>query len=838
MTASALKDRAHLFAVAGLLHDVGKLLEPAGITLEDRQLRMESDFCPTFNGRPSHRHVLYTALAIDRSVNSWGGLPPDRVYRIACSHHRPSGGDFDEHILQAADWLASGHDRRDVAKEDEATVTGLRSPLVAAFGHQSSEGDILPTRPLAFGEDDYLPGTPGTKEDYRRQCREMSELFMAALSGTDDSPEACVRRLLAVSQRFLHAIPQSRSWTQRPDVSRFDHNRTVAAFAACMAAQLQNGECDANWIISNTRFRVVGLRLRSIQDFIFRSLPPLEEPGSETRAASGDRGMARTLRARSMMLSLATMAAARRVLDATGMPLSNILLDAGGRCLILLPDTPETVTAARQSLQDIRRWMRENLLGTAVLDAVLTESIPGTDFQSDRFAACWDGINRTIESARTVVADTDLLRDGQWNESAWIESTPGLPVDRDAGTDRSDTWAARIASIGGIVPHAVAVAFGPVEGGSPVEPTLDLMGRRIQLHDQTPSSGDFLAIRLPDDPTVPFSLVAGHLPLATERDVDWLTESSSRSKSEEDEDLSDEDATVGRPLTFNHLARLAAKDTIAGADNDAPFHRHTMLATLKADVDRLGLVMSAGLRGGSDGRQESLSIGRLATMSRTLDLFFKGFLDQQLRTRHTHIYTVFAGGDDLFLIGPWRDILRLAADLHGWFSRLVAGHDRITISAGIAFAQPRTPVRTIAAMGEAALEHSKHRGRNLITVADCTLTWDAYRQAMELAEALSVGLAGGGEARRSLLYRVLQYGISAGRVSDWQADRSATPPGFADLKWRSQMAYDLRRNLGGSRVDPAVDQLRKQLMAVSQKDGRIMQVAATTALYSIRGESS
>jgi len=101
--------RAHLLAAAGLLHDAGKLAQPAGIELPDRIRRMEQLICPTdpATGRPTHLHALYTASIIDQARSNFGGLGSDVLLRLAASHHRPGGEDFDAHLITKADRLAA-----------------------------------------------------------------------------------------------------------------------------------------------------------------------------------------------------------------------------------------------------------------------------------------------------------------------------------------------------------------------------------------------------------------------------------------------------------------------------------------------------------------------------------------------------------------------------------------------------------------------------------------------------------------------------------------------------------------------------------------------------------
>ena len=109
---------------------------------------------------------------------------------------------------------------------------------------------------------------------------------------------------------------------------------------------------------------------------------------------------------------------------------------------------------------------------------------------------------------------------------------------------------------------------------------------------------------------------------------------------------------IGDPKTFAHISSKALNPI----DEKGRYCGLDALGILKADVDNLGLIMGWGLKG------DRFTLSRLATLSRQLDLFFSCFLPDLIasKSEFQNIYTVFAGGDDLFLIGPWNRIMELA----------------------------------------------------------------------------------------------------------------------------------------------------------------------------------
>ena len=88
-------------------------------------------------------------------------------------------------------------------------------------------------------------------------------------------------------------------------------------------------------------------------------------------------------------------------------------------------------------------------------------------------------------------------------------------------------------------------------------------------------------------------------------------------------------------------------------------------------------------------------------------------------------YTVFSGGDDLFIVGPWDQTLLLARKVREDFRRWV-GRDDLTLSAGLVFGSPSLPMSQAAAETEEELDGAKDAGRDRISVLGRTITWDRY----------------------------------------------------------------------------------------------------------------
>ncbi len=124
------------------------------------------------------------------------------------------------------------------------------------------------------------------------------------------------------------------------------------------------------------------------------------------------------------------------------------------------------------------------------------------------------------------------------------------------------------------------------------------------------------------------------------------------------------------------------------------------IGVLRADVDNLGLIFGFGL--------ENPSLPRIATLSRFLDYFFKGYLNTIIENdikgvpkipkdnKEPNIVVVYAGGDDLFIVGAWDEVFNLAFKINEMFRKYVGENPYITLSAGLGYFDEKFPLSRMA----------------------------------------------------------------------------------------------------------------------------------------------
>ena len=127
------------------------------------------------------------------------------------------------------------------------------------------------------------------------------------------------------------------------------------------------------------------------------------------------------------------------------------------------------------------------------------------------------------------------------------------------------------------------------------------------------------------------------------------------------------------------------------------------IGVLRCDVDNLGQAFINGFKDHSD-------IFRTSVLSRHLSLFFKYYINSICKGdiqfpnkklfgdkyyhKEKHVVIVYSGGDDVFLVGYWLDVIDFAFDLRKAFKEYT--DNKLTFSAGIGFFHPSYPISKMA----------------------------------------------------------------------------------------------------------------------------------------------
>ena len=192
------------------------------------------------------------------------------------------------------------------------------------------------------------------------------------------------------------------------------------------------------------------------------------------------------------------------------------------------------------------------------------------------------------------------------------------------------------------------------------------------------------------------------------------------------------------------------------------------LAVIRADVDNLGQSFVNGFKQTGNGKYETIT--RTSIFSRKLSEFFKFHInyllnnpefsiadDKQKSPRNATI--VYSGGDDLFVVGSWDDIIGFSVDLNNSLSRFVQG--TITLSAGIGIFPDKYPLTSMAEQtGDLESISKGYEDKNAVTLFDKSGTyhWNEFVEHVisEKMNALREFIDCHDSKGKSMLYNMLE----------------------------------------------------------------------------------
>jgi CRISPR-associated protein Csm1 len=820
-------DASCRLAFAALLHDLGKFAERAALDVGHDKLDIHFQFyCkrhPTDRNHYyySHKHAAWTALCmgkieeqapdfiradtapfVSRQDGKDGDIT-DCLVNAAAMHHRPET--LLQWIIATADRVASGFEREQVERYNEAedkTDTGrnhyqawqlalfeqvrLTDPRAAVMPanlrYRYPLKQLSPETLFPVKREDY---EPNRDEPAQAEYRALWEAFLEALKDIPPSHRKqwplWLDHFDTLWQSFTHAIPSATAFGAKPEVSLYDHSKATAAFAVALwrwhvaqenltdeKAIRQHKDC-ADW--DAPKFLLVQGDFFGIQDFIFSE-------GVET-----NRHAAKLLRGRSLQVSLFTELAALKALEALELPSTSQIINAAGKFLIVAPNTED----ARQKLASVRRelneWFLRETFGLAGIG--LTEKTAScNDFLAGRF----DGLMKELfaDLERAKLGRFDLTGDAPrvfeigyphgvcaWNTRLPADEKGSAPLSRDQ------------IAIGKALVHRDRLLI--------VRDDADLRAGSVDILE-TPVFGYRIGFTRTEEVTGKFGELARNGQLRRcwdfslpENLQDTLWHGYARRYinayvprfSALDQQTSDKyreaeaDPDPHAPKTFNHLA---CEDRIQ--DGKGKWLGQIALATLKGDVDNLGKIFQQGLK--------QNTFAKMAALSRQMNAFFAVWLPAFCREHYPNTYTVFAGGDDFFLIGPWRSTQKLVAGMAEHFETYVAENPEIHFSAGFTMSKPGHPVHTLAELAESALDAAKgHKtegaqnknAKNAVCLYGEIVPWPQWEELARLG--------------REIDDLARDYALSTGYVYSLLSliDLATNETNPETAMWRSRFAY-------------------------------------------------
>jgi CRISPR-associated protein Csm1 len=213
----------------------------------------------------------------------------------------------------------------------------------------------------------------------------------------------------------------------------------------------------------------------------------------------------------------------------------------------------------------------------------------------------------------------------------------------------------------------------------------------------------------------------------------------------------------------------------------------TYLGILRMDVDGLGARFIRGFK----------DLEEYTAFSQRMAIFF----DKNVRTIQQKDYyrddlnIIYAGGDDLFVVGRWDKIIEFAAEVRQQFMQHMQG-EGVTISGGIAIVHPKFPIAKAAILSGEAEEKAKtynNSQKNAICFFNQCVSWDK-----EYDEVLQM--------KNEMLYQIDTNGVCKGLLQQMMLYAQMAERG--DLKYLWHATYYMTRMIKEKQNSPAKEYLQ------------------------------
>lgn len=599
----------------------------------------------------------------------------------AALRHQPELSDTVQQCVEVAAALAGGQPGNGLAA------------MAPAFGHLDGRTltQALPD-PWEAMRGSWRAACPqenafGKKLDAQQLKREADALFSRL--------EAPVRArdyntLEAVCEETLSFLPLKPGDARDGDLSLYDHGRMTAALASCfvLLAEEKGALLQRDELLQGENLLLFSCDFSGIQSFIYII---------STKAAL------RMLRSRSFYLELVMEHLIDELLEACGLTHANCIYAGGGHAYVLLPNTEKSRQTVKAFRQGVNGWLRDQFgvllylaCGAQPCSANALFGHVGQEAYSNVFRA----LSAQLGHDKLVRCDAAALRQLNSRPAGGREcSICGRSV-KSAGKAAADkaeercSFCERFARLGGLLTDP-DIVFAIAER--------ELPGNAVYLPLPGPFGPRYV------------SLLTKNKAEATSETLRWYSKNVKAS------------SPGCRTLWMGDFCPEAMFEKLSDATDGIE-----RLGVFRADVDNLGKAFIAGFSGGKNG-ESYVSLARASAFSHSMSLFFKRYINEILAksSGSDGVLVVYSGGDDLFLVGGWSQLLTVTQELSDAFAAYSGG--ALTFSGGFGLYGDHYPL-AFAAKETAELEDfaKKREGKNAITLfaaqEDLRFDWQTFQQ--------------------------------------------------------------------------------------------------------------
>ena len=681
-----------------LLHDIGKLCRRAYVKMGNHS-KAGKDFLAKFMAENDD------SLRILNCV-SYHHADPLKEANLA--------SDDLAYIVYEADNIAAGTDRREDIGEDAKDGFNSASNLLSIFTTFNSDkiSSVQNKYSLRYKNANAVFNYPkaevlkATTDEYKPLYKAMEAQFKSI-----DLASISNNQLLKLLEECFSYVPSSTSQKEICDISLYIHSKLTACIANCMKLYFdENNITDyREYCFKNNKtqrefkqtksYLLVSGDISGIQKFIY-TIP--------------SKGALKTLRGRSVYLDLLLENFIDELLVDLELSRANLLYSGGGHFYLLAPNTIKAKTRIVNLQVKMNEWLIKNV-GTTLYLAIGKAPCSSNDLKDSKSQGkLFAKVNMDIKIDKSSRYRQDpeafvnlFTHQNHINDNDKLECNICHNL-----TDK-------LYSYTGKEKIACDFCLGLYKLGENVlDKNIDFVlsdDFNLDYNGCIKFFGNEKDYYMYPVAVEDIGKFGGSIVRVYEKNASFKSEIASVNLNFADYSATSQDNTV---MSFDELSRKS--------------QGIKRLGVLRADVDDLGIAFTSGfMLNDADNNRHYATLSRYAELSKDMSLFFKvainkicsgdlnGIINPKTNTEYKpfsifglnkakkrNISIVYSGGDDLFLVGAWDDILEVSMDIRRAFRQFT--NDKMSFSAGMAMFSPTYPISKMAEITGALEDISKN----------------------------------------------------------------------------------------------------------------------------------
>lgn len=522
------------------------------------------------------------------------------------------------------------------------------------------------------------------KEDYEKLCDYIKKNISKALENKS------INNLISILEYSAAYVPCKSDAEDVYDISLFNNSKLAAAIAGCLYySNLENSD-------NKFPYLLVSADVSGIQNFIY---------------TISSKGALKSLRGRSFYLEIVMENIIDEILEKSRLSRINLLYSGGGHFYMLLPNTETVINILNDAKENINNWFIEKYGTKLYIELSYVKSdnniLCNSDKNNNLIGELYKSVGQKISKGKLQRYSNEQLVKLMFENKLENNLKDCAICHRSTKVNEETHFCencTNIMKLGNMLPRI-----------NEKRSRLVISKEKNNNSLEIPSiNNDSVYLYVEQNNSISDRKVVRKYSINNKECIEnntinlWCGIYSTASEEE------------NRLIT---LEELALKSTGI-----------RRLGVLRADVDNLGQAFISGFENSNDKEKyKYISLSRNCNLSYNLSQFFKyeinkictgniGFKQFKLinnsesKNEPKKVAIVYAGGDDLFIVGAWNEIIELAVDINNTLKKFT--NNKMSLSAGVGLFHNKYPMNQMA-LKTGELEHSaKVNGKNRLSLFD------------------------------------------------------------------------------------------------------------------------